>query len=660
MRIRLLAVWATVNVCALNGMTAIDRVWYASCWFRKLKSLGIGGVMRQIPFLILVLAAVTGCTAADSVSAQQASPIEFPATLEARRVWSSSFPNSYFEAPSPDGRLITDIDWDTGDLAVIDLESGQRQRITDKGESDDYAHWSVFSPDGQRVAYTWFDESLQGYSVRTIALDGSNTRVLLPPREDIEYARVEDWSKDGRWILVTAVRSDRTSQIGILSVEDGTYHALKTNDWRSSLVAAFSPDRRYVAYDLANDEPDERGRKIFSIFLLSVDGSREIRLINGGRLLGWLPDGSGLLFASSTLEPAGFWALRIKDGEVAGPPELVRRLDSQVVPVGFSRDAYFYGMQAAVQQIYVAPIDLDRGHTLGPPQPFVADPSQLASGMPTWSPDGQSLAYLDLRSLRLIVRRVTGELHKEFPTGLSYPGQGRIRWMPDGGAVLLGGRDNVGRSGIHRLDLGDGTVRPVVIIGPHAPQLFVVSADGTLYYRQRLNTQDIIMARDLSRDQTKELVRLQGEGQDISVSPDGGWLALLQADKSPEFHIVLVPTSGGQPQELYGLPADATLGNRATLEWTPDGQSLLVFQHRPDEPGGVWRIPVSGEAPSLLIPSEYFAEGEELRQLSPSWRPYQMRLSPDGSRIAYRAGENRGEYWMLTGFPPAAEAASNR
>ena len=625
--------------------------------------------MERIPFLILLLAAVTGCSSADSVSAQQASPIEFPTRLEARRVWSSSVPNSYFEAPSPDGRLISDIDWDTGDLAVIDLESGQRQRVTDKGESDDYAHWSVFSPDGQQIAYTWFDESLQGYSVRTIALDGSNTRVLLLPREDIEYTRVEDWSKDGRWILVTAVRADRTSQIGVVSVDDGTYRALKTNDWRSSLVAAFSPDGRYVLYDIADDEPDERGREIFSIFLLSVDGSREVRLVNGGRVLGWLPDGSGILYASSTLEPAGFWALRLKDGEVTGPPELVWRLNSRVVPVGFSREAYFYGVQAGARQIYVAPVDSDRGRALGPPEPLVANQLEMAGVAPSWSPDGQSLAYLNRRSSRLIIRRVTGELHKEFPTRFSYLGQGRVRWAPDGGAVLLGGRDNVGRSGIHRLDLGDGTVRPVVILGPHdlAPPLFVVSADGTVYYRRRPQTEDIIMAHDLSTDQTRELVRVPGEGLDISVSPDGAWLALLQGDRTPEYRIVMVPTSGGQPQELYRLPPDTTPGNRTTLEWTPDGESILVFQHRPDDPGGVWEIPVSGETPKLLIPSKYFAEvehGEESRQLVArpfrSWAPSQMRLSPDGSRIAYVAGENRGEYWMLTGFTSAAEVANTR
>ena len=623
--------------------------------------------MKRLLFFLLSTA-VSGCTSLDSVSAQQATPVEFPTSLDARRVWSRSAPNFYAEAPSPDGRLLTDVDWSTGDLAVKDLESGEYRRVTDKGswaESGDYAEWSVFAPDGQRIAYTWFDGRGGEYSVRTIALDGSDTRVLLPPREDIEYTQVEDWSTDGQWILVMVSRSDRTRQIGMLSAVDGTYRALKTNDWRSSRLASFSSDGRYVAYDLASAELDESGRSVYGIFLLSVDGSREVQLVNGGRLLGWLPDGSGILYQSLRSEPAGIWALRVEGGEALGPPELVRRRDSLVVPIGFSGDAYVYGALTAAQQLYVAPLDLEQGRMLSAPEPLVADSPQVTGGV-SWSPDGQSLAYIHMRSARLIVGRATGEVQQEFLTGLSDLRAGMTRWTPDGSAVLLWGRDNRGRFGIHRVELGDGSVRPVVVRGPDeglGPPHFDVSADGTLYYRLHrsvLPPESIIMAHDLSTDQARELLRVP-PGRNVSVSPDGAWLALLQGgDTTPLRSVVIVPTSGGQPTELFQLPVEATLRNRATLEWTPDGQSLLLFGDQPDAPGGVWQIPTSGDTPTLLIPSEYFtqaASGAEVRPalLSTSWMPLQMRLSPDGTQIAYRAGENRGEYWMLTGFPPAPE-----
>jgi hypothetical protein len=59
---------------------------------------------------------------------------------------------------SPDGRHVTIIDWGTGDLALMDLVSGEVSRVTDKGSWEESNEWSgggKFSPDGRWIAHAY-------------------------------------------------------------------------------------------------------------------------------------------------------------------------------------------------------------------------------------------------------------------------------------------------------------------------------------------------------------------------------------------------------------------------------------------------------------------------------------------------------------------------
>ena len=60
--------------------------------------------------------------------------------------------------PSADGRLLSFVDWETGDVAVRDLTTGQNLRLTRKGswsQSPEFAEWPKISPDGKKVVYSW-------------------------------------------------------------------------------------------------------------------------------------------------------------------------------------------------------------------------------------------------------------------------------------------------------------------------------------------------------------------------------------------------------------------------------------------------------------------------------------------------------------------------
>jgi hypothetical protein len=135
---------------------------------------------------------------------------------------------------SPDGRHLSFVDWDTGDLAVRDLTTGESRHLTHKGsweDSDEFAEYSVVSPDGQQVAYAWSNKA-GVYELRVIGLDGSGPRVLLQgDRKD--WLCPVDWSPDGGRILVNLLRNlfsgePTVSESVFVSLKDGSVHAIKS------------------------------------------------------------------------------------------------------------------------------------------------------------------------------------------------------------------------------------------------------------------------------------------------------------------------------------------------------------------------------------------------------------------------------------------------
>ena len=133
-------------------------------------------------------------------------------TMVVRRVWAG--PNvDILGAPSPDGRSLSYVDWETGDQAVRDLATGEKRRLTNKGtwlESSEFALFSTMSPDGQQVAYAWFNKDLF-YDLRIVGLDGSRARVLYSNKE-LSYLQPEDWSPDGKHILALFSRTPLTCE----------------------------------------------------------------------------------------------------------------------------------------------------------------------------------------------------------------------------------------------------------------------------------------------------------------------------------------------------------------------------------------------------------------------------------------------------------------
>jgi len=200
--------------------------------------------------------------------------------------------------------------------------------------------------------------------------------MLIPPGEYGERLAVTDWSPDGRYLLVRAGSGQGEGQAGRLmrvAVADGTVQVLRAPETEGpGQGMKFSPDGRYIAYyRLANR--GEGGPNV-NVYVIPADGGEETPLVERpgiDYLLGWAPDGSGVLFESNRTGSTAAWFLPVSEGRPQGDPRLV----SQNLPdgygfteLGITQDGAFYYKQAFVNRnTYFATLDPETGELTSPP-----------------------------------------------------------------------------------------------------------------------------------------------------------------------------------------------------------------------------------------------------------------------------------------------------
>lgn len=584
-----------------------------------------------------------------------------------RRVWVE--PGEFIEGSlSPDGRYLSCVDMSTGDLAVRELATGKMRHLTHKSstESNEYAFFSTISPDGKQVAYNWFGGK-DGPDLRVVRWDGSAPRVIYAKKG--LYPFPADWSPDGKYILTHLYNEAGANQIAVISAADGSARILKTLEW-SSLILRFSPDGRYIAYDAAPQQ--DSGNR--DIFLLSSDGSREIRLVEhpaDDQLLGWTPDGNHILFASDRSGTMSVWLLRVLDGKQQGPPELVKQDIGQAQPIGFTRTgSFYYGLVIGASDVYTADFDPATGKVVTQPQK-TAQRFIGSNFSPAWSPDGQFLAYISSRGPGLIGHRPeiiairslkTGE-ERDLPPKLSFT-WGPIRWSPDGRSILVPGKDNKIQHGLFRVDAQTGEITPTVMWEDRGISFPAWFPDGKrlLYGVQRREggtTSGTIVIRDLATGQENVIFQRAADENiaDLALSPDGRQVAVtLFEQQTRSFVLKVLPVAGGDARELVrAKEPEEMVGD--SLSWSPDSQYIVFVRavNNQELLGGYF--PHGRETQTLAISSR----GGEPHALGVAMdSANSVSFDPTGHHIAFAAGSAKSEIWVMENFLPALKAVGGR
>jgi Tol biopolymer transport system component len=547
---------------------------------------------------------------------------------------------------SPDGRYLSCVDWDTGDLAVHDFVTGADRRLTNKGswtDSDEFAEESAISRDGKLVAYSWFNGEFR-YELRLANLSGDPNPRRLFDNQDVDRVAPYDWTSDGKWIAVQIQRRDRTKQIALVSTSGGSLRVLKSIDWRAGGKLSFSPDGKYLAYDLAPDDSSEQR----DIFLLATDGSRNVPAVihaANDYVIGWSPDGTRLLFSSDRTGSVGLWAVVVASGKPVGVPELIQPDIGRAQSLGLTQSgAMYFWLSSGLSDIYVASLDFKAGDVLSPPisQGFIGPKS-----FPAWSPDGKYLSYLARgeRGRDSFVRLRSTDTGKIRDVRLNLLNASRPRWAPDSRSIDITARDHKGRQGIYRVDVETGAVSPIMLSEPGGYSYTVgwsPDAKKVYYHRTDLaTTENLIVERDVASGVERELVRLKDLSPADAVSPDGRHLAFAQLDRpSQSWLMKVVAIEGGQPRELHRLRLPEKVDISGGLVWTSDS---CCFVYRSDPSGELWLTSVADGKSRKLG----FNLKMEVRQ---------MQLHPDGRQIVFASGRQQPQVWVMENFLPALSA----
>ena len=553
---------------------------------------------------------------------------------------------------SPDGRYLSETEWvGSGDIGIRDLQTGKYRRLGDKpswdaapiGEADS----SLFSPDGQRIAYSWTVEydGETGYELRVIDAFGDDPAWRTVYRNpEIRYLDPSGWTHDDR-LLVRIQRKDWSVGFGFIDIDSGDLEMIQSLD-RNASGPKLSPDSRWIAYDLpASDGADSR-----DIFLLASDGS-EARQLTTHRandvVLGFTPDSKAVLFSSNRTDSYGLWRLSLASGK----PEMLMRDLGPVSPLGVLADgSLVYARQLGSKDLYRAELDLDTGKLLGEPR-LINTLYQGSNAGPWLSPDGSRLAYFASPGASLYTRGSPDKLmiHNldsgddfEIRTeGLSLYSFWDLDWSPDGRRLVFPARNNRGRWGHYEADVEARTTHKLLDIDSAQPIFWESGGQDLLFTRRETRNGvrvDTLMRLEPGQAQPRQVyLSHKGWMRRLAASPRRDLIAWQEEWK----RIQVMAVDGGEPRTVFENPKGRGIQD---IAWTADGVSLLLQINEGEGRYAIWVVPLDGGEPHK---TDLAAVG--LQQLSPH---------PDGKTVFYKAGSSDTRIFKTENFLPSPEAAS--
>ena len=579
-------------------------------------------------------------------------------TLTNKKIWDES-DTDLEGAVSPDGKYLSYVDWDTGDLALYEIAIGKKRRLTNKGsweKSPSYCEYSRWFPDSKRIIYLWYNEEEGNAELRTINIDNPEPETLIKDKE-MEWAEIYECSQDGKYVLACLDRKSDEGILTLISLNDGSERALRSNYTN----AAFSNDQRHVIYDLP--QKDDKGNK--DIYIMDLDTKNETKLIEhpgDDRLVGRVPNGNDILFISDRTGTPDFWRVKIENGKILGEPVLVKSNRGPYAPqgLGFTNDgAFYYGQQRNDINIYETEIEPTTGEIITAPKRIIQ--SYIgANGCPDYSPDGKYLAYVSRRppgTMRfttnpvgniLCIRSLETKEEREFRPNINE--FGFPRWSPDGNSVMVVSFNVDGNYGYYQIDTNTGIPKPFLI--PNNRNLFGGHGwlpDGnTFFYGLRDSvTREFQLILQNLKSGKKEVAYHSSNQFSFSASPDGTFLSILS---SSEKSLKILPVSGGETKEL--LKSEEVKNSEfeirsVAIAWSSDGK-YIYFSMRNSGDDSEWelcRISIANRKIDRL--------GIKTNSLS---HFANLNAHPDGKHFSYSSRDKlNSEVWKLENFLPSED-----
>jgi Tol biopolymer transport system component len=550
---------------------------------------------------------------------------------------------------SPDGRYVVFNASDSWNLWLRDLQSGEQRRITKDASSVEYTFASGFaaiSPDGKRIAYAWWARNCG--ELRLTALDGSSMRVLRGCQVG-EFIYTGAWMPDSRRILAVSYDpKHQTYRRHIISLPDGAIRDIGQPEPGNVNWGHPSPDGRHIAYGLKGD-----------IFVYDTATEQDSVLVQNpaaDRMVGWTPDGSGVLFLSDRSGTRDLYLLGIENGRPRGDPQLLRRDLGATGNLYLTRDGRLFRTEnTGTSDSFIVPVDEQTGKLTGKPSPV--DPNYPGAWFPAWSPDGKLLYYEiwkgppNDRSRVLVIRSEETGQRREITPKPKLRQWYRPLLSPDGRRFAITGTGENDNFGVFAIDSESGEVSQLAKIPTETEVIDPSqnwSPDGkAIFYKVRSLEkieEFIIRRKDLAAGEEKDIHRGL-HTRDMKISPDGTRFVYRRTDRPAKSYVLgILDIRSDKELELWRVP-EADSPGIPDPQWTPDGRHVLVAKNL-KQGSELWRFPAAG------------GPGEKLHFFPEETGVFVMH--PSGKRMAFTQSRTNYELWVLENFLPALKSAAKQ
>jgi Tol biopolymer transport system component len=454
-----------------------------------------------------------------------------------------------------------------GAIYRIPMLGGSAQRVTASIGGGDV------SRSGRLACFRLENERIQ---LVTSALDGSQVQVVTTL--ETRHYRYPRWSPDDRWIAYQAGDGFRWS-VHVVSVGGGTMPVPLTNDNRFVAGLTWLPDASGLVY------ASSRGTSVaylppLSLWQVPLDG-RDPRQLTPSEASYQQPDihESGRISAARLEMRFDIWRYAFAAGAI-------NKLDGgqQVT----HQTGHLSTPTAAPDGDQIAYLSDTGGHSniwvmssQGLPRQitFEDDPA-VSIGIPIWSPDGRWIAFVSSRGNVgfifgvWLVRPDGSELHQLVPKGLG------VAWSPDGNEIYY---VEAAQSDLKKIRVSGGapvTVRsePVRnVIGVHGSTVYYLLERALMDGRPEFE----IRAAPLSNGPSRLIKSIDGSRVaswqvpfNPALSPDGKWLAMTLTDGLAS-NIWAVSTEDGRWQQVTDF-GDRAIFIARRVSWSADGRSILA------------------------------------------------------------------------------------
>jgi len=551
-----------------------------------------------------------------------------PKTLSSEKVWTGPETNNS-GTPSPDGKFLTYMDYETGNVGFREFSDGKTHLLTKEATWEDpmqFTIGSTVSPNNKQVAYSWMN-STSNYEIRITDVNNHQAKILYGNKGEDVYPVA--WSPDGNTIYARSYRN-KTPQCRILAitVSNGDIQVLRTFNFPYWMNIGVSSDNKFIAYDL----PNEKGNGNFDIHLLSLIDKSEVSLVDhpaNDRILGWFPNENKILFKSNRSGTWDAWIVSVSNGKAAGKPQRVMTDLGQVSPMGFTNNGtYYYSIFSRMFSAFSAPFDpVNIELKIESGKPILGSIRSLE-----WSPDGESLAYIKeltgpsgpgwYNRPFYILNRETGKERKLRDLSRA----DSPRWSPDGKTILTLAYDkeielNKGYyGGVYTINVESGEMSELLLASSRDNWAAVEwAADQKSFYI--LNNNQLVI-REIATGKEEIILRNQKFNKTLARSPDNESLLFCS-----ENQLYIVPTTGGNASKLF------TVKNVIEkADWSPDG-NYIFFTEKLNDGSVLWRLSADGKNPKKVWQSKRPIAG--------------FSIHPEGQKIVLSTYNQETEIWRL-------------